>query len=142
MSNFPLDMFDARAPKGTVRFTCSGFHVRSAKPITFIMRHAGWTNEPYVQARRAADLKLQAFGDNPPQEAVFDVLIPVFAQHVIEGWEDVIAADGRAVAYDPTEGEALLRALAHKNRDIVTRAFAHATPADNFRAAAELLGNG
>lgn len=142
-SNFPLYMFDAQAPQGTVRFTCTGFHVRSSKPIVLIMRHAGYSNEAYVQARRAADLKLVAYGENPPQEVLFDHIIPVFAQTVVTDWENVLGHDAKTpVPCVPDEVEALLRALAHKNRDVVTRAMAHATSADNFRALVEALGNG
>lgn len=143
MSNFDLEMFDAQAPQGTVRFTCTGFHCRSSRPIVLVMRHAGFTNEPYLQARRAADLKLQAYGDNPPSEAQFDLLIPVYAQTVVTGWENVVARDGVTPAPPtPEEVEALLRALAHKNRDVVARAFAHASTTDNFRPLVEALGNG
>lgn len=142
MSNFPIDMFDAQAPQGAVRFTCTGFRIRSPHDLVLVMRHAGFSNEAYAQARRLADLKLQAFGDHPPLAAQLDVLIPVYAQTVVTGWEHVNGADGKPVPYSPIEGEALLRALAHKNADVVLRAIYHAQPADNFRPLVEGLGNG
>ena len=146
-SNFSDDMFDAQAPKGTVRFVLNGFHVRHELPVALIMKHAGFSNPAYMNARRKADLQLQAYGESPPLEVQLDILIPVFSRTVVERWEHVIGANGKPVPCVPDEVEALLRVIAKRNPDIVNRALVHAVPADHFRdalppGAAETLGNG
>jgi len=147
-SNFPDDMFDAQAPHGTVRYVLHGFFVRSDKPLTLIMRHAGHSNPAYMNARRKADLKLQAYGDSVPIDVTLDHVIPVFAQTVIVGWENAIGRDGKPIPCTPDEVEACLRSLSKRNADVVNRALGHAVPADHFRdvaapmGTAEALGNG
>lgn len=144
-NNFDLDMFDAQAPVGTVRFVLNGFYVRSDKPMALIMRHAGESNPAYINARRKMDNLLKGYGDEIPPDVMRDHLIPVFAKTVIVDWENVIGRDSKPVPCVPDEVEALLRALAKRNGDVVFRAFNQAFPADHFRegfGSAEALGNG
>lgn len=146
-SNFTDDMFEAQAPHGTVRYVLNGFHVRHPAPLALIMRHAGESNPAYMNARRKAELQLKAYGDAAPLATTLDLLIPVFAQTVIENWENAVGRDGKPIPYTADEGEACLRAIAKRSPDVVNRALGHAVPADHFRdalppGAVEALGNG
>jgi len=146
MSNFDDLDFSAQKPHGTVRATLIGFYARGAEPIVLIMRHAGESNHAFMNKRRKIDNVLKSYGDEIPLGVLRRHLIPVFAETVIEGWENVLAADRKTpVPYSPGAGEELLTKIAKDNPDVIDRAFAYAMPAAHFRdsvGSVEALGNG
>jgi hypothetical protein len=145
MSNYN-DLFNDLRPHGTVRFTLQGVNVRSQRPLVLIMQHAGESNPAFMNARRKAENQLRATAGDPTNEQTREALIPVFAETVIVGWEEVIGKDGQPIAFSPHEVESLLSVLNRKGAgDLIARAFNYALDADHFRAplgTVEALGNG
>ena len=120
----------------------------SNKPVVLVMKHAGETNRPYINAKRRVDSTLKS-NSGPLQGARFrELLIPIFARHVIVGWENVVEDDGTTPPCTPEKIEEFLSFLASDEgggADIVEFAMGFAFEANNFRDApigdARDLGN-
>jgi hypothetical protein len=138
------DCFDDLVPQGTVRFTLDGVLVRSTKPAVLVLKHAGEANAPYFNARAKIDAQLKATTGDVTGNAMRPLLIPIFAKHVIAGWDNVNDEAGKPLAFNATVCAAFLTSLAAKRPDIVDRAFVFAMIPDNFTGQidAEALGNG
>lgn len=144
MSKFD-GLFDDITPRGIKSYTLDGVRVRSAHEVRLHVQHAGASNPAYMRARRKFDGDLKASSGALTNERLIVALIPLFAKHVITGWDNVFGADGKPIACSPEEVEAFLTELAKGNIDLVDRMMGYALNGDHFRevgGSAEALGNG
>jgi hypothetical protein len=133
--------FEALTPRGTARYTLRQVHIRrNPEPVVLVVKPATEANERYQNAVLKAP-KAATSAEFMKQSA------SLFAKHVVTGWENVLGADGKPVAYTPEGGEELLHRLIDAKRadDIVAGLFIFARTPDNFTEGvvdAGDLGNG
>lgn len=128
-------LFDKLAPHGTVRYTLTGVCVYSAAPVVLVLKHAGESNTPYMNALRKQDATREASSGGADPEIIKTQLIELFAKHVVVAWENVHLANGQSMPCTPDQVSKFLTAMARKNVDIFGRIVAFARDADNFRDA-------
>jgi hypothetical protein len=139
-------LFDDLEAHGTARFTLTGVKVRSDKDLVLIGTHAGHGNKGWMNAKRKLDALLKARVGAPSELELLELMIPMFAAHVITAWENVNESDGSPSKLSAPKLVELLMAITKKAPDIVNQALGHFTQPGNFRdtpaGVAENLGNG
>lgn len=137
-------LFDDLEARGTKPYTLPCVRVRSEREVVLHLKHAGHGNTAYRNAKRKLDQSMR--GRVPTDQEVLEALIPLFAAHVIAGWDHVHEPDGTPVKATPAKIGEFLSALVKKAPDKLDAAFGYALNPENYRdivlGGADDLGNG
>lgn len=111
--------------------------------VVLVIKYAGESNKHFQNALRRATATLRVGSEDAQRQ----MMIELFAQHVIIGWEHVVDDTGAVVPFSPAKCEELLAEVVEQGaQDYVAGLFNYAYNADNFRGAPQLaagdLGNG
>lgn len=139
----------------TARFELNAFESGDGKAPTLILRHAGEGNSAYINAvlRSVNGERSGKAGGKVTAQLIREQreeLIPLFAHHVITGWEFVYEDDGKPAECTPAKVEELLRLMCDTQPDgstagdVFDKLVAFARNPENFRGAqdADALGKG
>ena len=123
----------------THRIALHGLPQFGATPPALLVRFAGEGNVGYERARRAVVEQLSTHPDSPNKAVLLrQKMAPVFAEHVVSGWEGIYEDDG-AGGVKPAEftataaGELLSELAADADRADVFGLLYQALDPGNFR---------
>ncbi len=135
--SLPLPRGSLKASE-TIRFPLDVVFVpaENARPVVLLLKYAGRSNTAFVNAAAKAPA-VSGAGSNAEQATASDLrLVPLYARHVVVGWENVSTEQGGEIVYTPDDCEELLRFLiVDEERPDIFRALAFvANDADRFVA--------
>lgn len=117
------------------RIVLHGLPQFGAVEPALLVKYAGEGNDGYERERRAAVEQVSTHPDGPNKAALLrKLLAPVFAAHVVTGWEGLVEDDGSAPAFTAEKcGEFLAALASHPDRADVFGLLYQACNAGNFR---------